>query len=589
LNNFKLNYYKKKKKLLQLPDNCDHNIALILTHSQFYFVTKITQVMVGNSNASTFIPAESGAIYIAGRGKSMHRQESSVLGLDVLDPFIASPKKLAFNFPNKVSVDHVPPNNDRSLYSRSVPAQIKQIQLGNYHVMALTNQGEVFTWGWGEQGQLGHGDDLNQPLPKLVETLREVLYIGAGTQFSMALTYYGELYAWGHNDMGQLGIGNTTMQKSPVRVKKVQNVLHFACGTSHAVAVTWEGEGMQSVVWQWGQQNTHGKVQTLPLEVSELAHKGIHRVACGEWHSLALSLSGEVYTWTLGQTATRVKDLSGVCVKQVACGSHHSLALDDHGVVWSWGSRNHSGQLGRLTAPSSSSAQSTASPGTMRSAPPTGGVDPNAADLISDLLTVPGPNAETKPALNSSSENKPVPLLPISSVSCGAYHSVALTESDAFKLAQYRLLRIERSYALKMQVLVEQYMPALLQLDWASFDALPPHARSRRSVPSPLSPRRELLVEDGASLCRSMFGNITLVRELCQRVLKDLHSVIEGWDNVGSVGQIFVNHLKSFSIYLAYADNYNTAATNLHVLINSSDLFAQAVKVGFIALVSFTL
>lgn len=168
----------------------------------------------------------------------MHRQESSVLGLDVLDPFIASPKKLAFNFPNK----------------------IKQIQLGNYHAMALTNQGEVFTWGWGEQGQLGHGDDSNQPLPKLVETLREVLYIGAGTQFSMALTYYGELYAWGHNDMGQLGIGNTTMQKSPVRVKKVQNVLHFACGTSHAVAVTWEGAGMQSVVWQWGQQNTHGKV-----------------------------------------------------------------------------------------------------------------------------------------------------------------------------------------------------------------------------------------------------------------------------------------------------------------------------------------
>lgn len=321
-------------------------------------------------------------------------------------------------------------------------------------------------------------------------------------------------------------------------------------------------------------------MQTLPLEVNELTNKGIHRVACGEWHTIALSLAGEVYTWTLGQTATRVKDMSGVCVKQVACGSHHSLALDDHGVVWSWGSRNHSGQLGRLTAPSSSSAQSTASPGTMRSAPPTGGVDPNVADLIADLLTVTGPNEVPKPALNSSSENKPIPLLPISSVSCGAYHSVALSESDPFKLAQSRLLRTERSYALKVQVLVEQYMPALLQLDWASFDALPPHARSRRSVPSPLSPRRELLVEDGASLCRNMFGNIAQVHELSQRVLKDIHNVIEGWDNVGSVGQIFVNHLKGFSIYLAYADNYNTAATNLHALINSSDLFAQTLKVS---------
>jgi hypothetical protein len=236
----------------------------------------------------------------------MHRQESSVLGLDVLDPFIASPKKLAFNFPNKVSVDHVPPNNDRSLYSRSVPAQIKQIQLGNYHVMALTNQGEVFTWGWGEQGQLGHGDDLNQPLPKLVETLREVLYIGAGTQFSMALTYYGELYAWGHNDMGQLGIGNTTMQKSPVRVKKVQNVLHFACGTSHAVAVTWEGEGMQSVVWQWGptehaRQGANTAARSERARAQGHSSRGMWRVA----QSRAQSLGRGVHVDTRSDSDTR--------------------------------------------------------------------------------------------------------------------------------------------------------------------------------------------------------------------------------------------------------------------------------------------
>jgi hypothetical protein len=451
--------------------------------------------------------------------------------------------------------------------------------------MALTVQGEVFTWGWGEQGQLGHGDDLNQPLPKLVESLREVLYIGAGTQFSMALTYYGELYAWGHNDMGQLGIGNTTLQKAPVRVKRVQNVLHFACGTSHAVAVTSEGQGMQSVVWQWGQQNTHGKVQTLPLEVTELAHRDIHRVACGEWHSLALSLAGEVYTWTLGQAPARVRDLAGVLVKQVVCGSHHNLALDDHGVVWSWGSRNHSGQLGRVTAPSAQSSTGTLrtlpSPSTNRTVETSGAVDPSVADLLADLLTVAGPSDEAKPLNTSAEQSKPVPRVPISSVSCGAYHSAALTESDPYKLAQYRLLRTERSYALKLQALVQEYMPALLQLDWASFDALPAHARSRRSVPSPLSPRRaDLLAEDGASLCRAMFANIAQVHSLSQRLLKDLHSVIDGWDSVGSVGQIFVTHLKSFSIYLTYADNYNTAATNLHVLVNTSDQFAQTVKVS---------
>ena len=42
---------------------------------------------------------------------------------------------------------------------------------GQHHSLALTGDGDVFTWGRGEQGCLGHGEELsNQLLPKKIET-----------------------------------------------------------------------------------------------------------------------------------------------------------------------------------------------------------------------------------------------------------------------------------------------------------------------------------------------------------------------------------------------------------------------------------
>jgi len=44
--------------------------------------------------------------------------------------------------------------------------------LGGAHSIALTADGAVFTWGKGEHGCLGHGEDLSNPLlPKKIEAL----------------------------------------------------------------------------------------------------------------------------------------------------------------------------------------------------------------------------------------------------------------------------------------------------------------------------------------------------------------------------------------------------------------------------------
>lgn len=50
---------------------------------------------------------------------------------------------------------------------------IKEIAAGSYHVAVLTNKGNVYTWGKGENGQLRIGDVDDRNMPTFVEALRD--------------------------------------------------------------------------------------------------------------------------------------------------------------------------------------------------------------------------------------------------------------------------------------------------------------------------------------------------------------------------------------------------------------------------------
>jgi len=86
------------------------------------------------------------------------------------------------------------------------------ISAGNFHVLALDNQGYVWSWGDNGFGQLGNGytDDEDAPVQVLKDAstaLSDIVYIDAGFYFSMALDKYGTVWVWGRNQYGQLGLG----------------------------------------------------------------------------------------------------------------------------------------------------------------------------------------------------------------------------------------------------------------------------------------------------------------------------------------------------------------------------------------------
>ncbi|XP_074773870.1 RCC1 domain-containing protein 1 isoform X2 [Athene noctua] len=84
----------------------------------------------------------------------------------------------------------------------------RRLVLGHEHVLALGARGEVYAWGGGRHGQLGHGTLESELQPRLVEALAGVAMraVAAGGWHSASVSEAGDLYMWGWNESGQLAL-----------------------------------------------------------------------------------------------------------------------------------------------------------------------------------------------------------------------------------------------------------------------------------------------------------------------------------------------------------------------------------------------
>ena len=89
------------------------------------------------------------------------------------------------------------------------------------HSLALTEAGRVYTWGYGAAGRLGHGGFQERYTPALVESLRDirVVAVAAGDFHSMALTGGGRVYTWGEGEYGQLYSAMATVRTSTHQIR----------------------------------------------------------------------------------------------------------------------------------------------------------------------------------------------------------------------------------------------------------------------------------------------------------------------------------------------------------------------------------
>ena len=90
---------------------------------------------------------------------------------------------------------------------------------GEYHTIVLTSEGAVFTFGSNGYGQTGLGTtEGNQTTPRKVGGCLEgkkVVYAAAGHWHTACIDEDGEIYTWGKGKHGRLGHGNETNLSSP--------------------------------------------------------------------------------------------------------------------------------------------------------------------------------------------------------------------------------------------------------------------------------------------------------------------------------------------------------------------------------------
>lgn len=76
--------------------------------------------------------------------------------------------------------------------------RVVAVACGHLHSVVITQGGRLWSWGCGEHGRLGHGDEKDQVGPRLCEALLEynVRSIGCGGAHTIAVTTPSRVHAW---------------------------------------------------------------------------------------------------------------------------------------------------------------------------------------------------------------------------------------------------------------------------------------------------------------------------------------------------------------------------------------------------------
>ncbi len=268
---------------------------------------------------------------------------------------------------------------------------IKQITAGLAFMGALTNDGKVLTWGYNNVGQLGNNTKVTSSgtpvfvVDEFGNQIQNIKYISAGSSHMMAVTESGEVYAWGYNNNGQLGINVTGNKYFAVKVQKLviaedgtvttdlenmNNIKQVSGGTEFSVALTEEGN-----VYTWG-LGTSAQLGDGEAKTKYIAQKvdisDVKKIDAGGMQTIALKNDGTVWAWGLNRygnlgIATSSTNTSNAAYKKatpvqvlIAAGSpltnvvdisslyETSYALTENGELYGWGF-NTSGQIGDNT------------------------------------------------------------------------------------------------------------------------------------------------------------------------------------------------------------------------------------------------
>ncbi|KYQ92740.1 hypothetical protein DLAC_06744 [Tieghemostelium lacteum] len=260
----------------------------------------------------------------------------------------------------------------------------KSVSIGLSHSLSLSNKSKLYSAGKGQHGRLGRGTDGavlkhfdSITLTSLPNPQIKIIKISCGGYHSAFISEKRDLYTFGRGDSGQLGHGQFSDQFTARKVDKIQFCDLVACGADHTVVSTNDGSvyvmgsnkhcqlGMELLEEKISLPTLNRQVNP-PPEFMEFRYSNINAIACGQYYTVVIK-NGLMYSWGLNnegqcgfpkkqfdliktprqiivypdQNSSKKNDFIFV---QVSCGIEHTLALTNDGMVFGFGSSKY-GQI----------------------------------------------------------------------------------------------------------------------------------------------------------------------------------------------------------------------------------------------------
>lgn len=234
-----------------------------------------------------------------------------------------------------------------------------QLSVGRtYQTHAIKTNGQLWTWGGNNCGQLGDGTTTNKCSPvREFCCAADWCQVGAGRWHTSAVKTSGELWVWGWGTAGRLGDGTTVCKCSPVReISSSTDWCALGAGCFHSIAIKSSGE-----LWTWGSNicGTLGDGTTVNKcsPVREFYSATDWCAAAADGHSVAIKTTGQLWSWGYntcgelgdGTTISKCSPVQEICSATDWCrasaGWTHTAAIKTSGQIWTWGG-NTCGELG---------------------------------------------------------------------------------------------------------------------------------------------------------------------------------------------------------------------------------------------------